>query len=81
MFEKSVECLFLYCTKKFPETENNFLRYMHRKKKYICSMFSMFLVIHNKSVTNSNGCFVKNFLLDFKSFWTHVIVDKCGVMF
>ena len=52
-----------------PYTEvTNFLRYMHRKKKYICSMFSMFFVIYNKSITNSNGCFVKNFVLDFKFF-------------
>ena len=55
MSEKSVKCLFLYFMKKFSETKNNFLRDMHRKKKYICSVFSVFKVVHDESVTNPMG--------------------------
>ena len=78
---KIIGMLFLYCTKQFPKTENNFLRCMHRKKKYICSMFSMFFVIHNKSVTDSNGCLVKNFILNFKSFEPILLLKSvCNVL-
>ena len=63
MSEKSVKCLFLYFMKKFPETENNFLRDMHRKKKYISSVFSIFKVVHDESVTNSYGAFCQEFCI------------------
>ena len=54
--------------KEFPNAKNNFLRNMHGDKKHICSMFSLLVISHDKGITDSNGCFIKNYVLNFKSF-------------
>ena len=75
------EYLVLNGTKEFSNVGNNFLGYMHADEKNICPMFSMFLISHNECVTNSNGCFIENFILNVESFRTHINVKKSSVMF